>query len=111
MRRVHIVEVPLSDYMRFECTWSYAHTSLAGEDVRLIPVSTMEWPEGLPHYDYWLFDSCRLITMHYRDDGAFEAAEIVDNPEKIVQANYWRDLAVSLSIPFATFAAQHGDMF
>src|SRR5580700_5841369 len=24
--RVHVVEEPLSDYVRFECAWSYEHT-------------------------------------------------------------------------------------
>jgi len=111
IHRVHVVEEPLSDYVRFECAWSYSHTAPAGEDIRLIPVSTGEWPDGLPNYDYWLFDSRSLITMHYREDGAFEAAEVVDDPEKIVQANYWRDLAVSQSVPFAAFAAKYGDEF
>ncbi|URM95448.1 hypothetical protein LUW76_14575 [Actinomadura madurae] len=111
MHRVHVVEEPLSDYVRFECAWSYEHTVPAGEDVRIIPVRQGEWPEGLPHYDYWLFDSCRLVTMHYEEDGAFAAAEIVDDPAKIVQANYWRDLAVSRAVPYQEFAARYDGRF
>ncbi|MFC4530091.1 DUF6879 family protein [Sphaerisporangium dianthi] len=111
VHRVHVVEEPLSDYVRFECAWAYAHTVSAGEDVRFIPVPSGEWPEGLPRYDYWLFDSCLLVAMHYRDNGEFEAAEILDDPEKIVQANFWRDMAVRRSISFATFAARHDGVF
>ncbi len=111
LHRVHVVEEPLSDYVRFECAWAYAHTVPAGEDVRLIPVPPGEWPEGLPHYDYWLFDSSILITMNYKEDGLFEAAEIVDDPERIVQANFWRDMAVSQSIPFTAFAEKYNDTF
>lgn len=44
--------------------------------------------------------------MRYEDDGVFSAAEIIDEPEKIVQANYWRDLAVALSVPYRRYAAQ-----
>ncbi|MCD0450509.1 hypothetical protein LO762_15115 [Actinocorallia sp. API 0066] len=109
--RVHVVEEPLSDYVRFECGWAYRHTVAAGEEIRLIPVPAGEWPEGLPHRDYWLFDSSALIVMHYRDDGAFEAAERVEDPERIVEANHWRDLAVHRSIPFEAFADRHGHTF
>ncbi|GGL20931.1 hypothetical protein Sme01_23350 [Sphaerisporangium melleum] len=110
LHRVHVVEEPLSDYVRFECAWAYAHTVPAGEDVRLIPVPSGEWPEGLPRHDYWLFDSSILVAMHYREDGTFEAAEIVDDPGEIVQANYWRDMAVYRSISFAVFAAKCGSL-
>jgi hypothetical protein len=111
LHRVHVVEEPLSDYVRFECAWAYTHTVRAGEDVRLIPVPAGEWPPGLPHHDYWLFDSSVLVVMHYQDDGAFEAAEIVDDPVQVVQANLWRDLAVSRSLSFESFAAHHNDVF
>ena len=104
MRRVHVVEEPLSDYLRYEFGWAYEHTVTAGEDVRLIPVETGHWPEEIPHYDYWLFDSKILVAMYYEDDGAFSAAEVIDEPEKIVQANYWRDMAVALSVPFRSYA-------
>lgn len=111
LHRVHVVEEPLSDYVRFECAWSYTHTVRAGEDVRLIPVPAGEWPAGLPRHDYWLFDSSVLVTMHYKDDGAFEMAEIVDDPAKVVQANFWRDLAVRRSVSFTSFAMRHDGVF
>lgn len=104
MHRVHVVEKPLSDYVRFECAWAYEHTSKAGEEIRVIPVSKGDWPEELPHYDYWLFDSSQLVVMHYEEDGTFTAAEIIDEPRRIVEANYWRDAAVKASIPYREFA-------
>ncbi|TKK84580.1 hypothetical protein FDA94_28540 [Herbidospora galbida] len=111
LHRVHVVEEPLSDYVRFECAWAYTHTVRAGEDVRLLPVSPGEWPTGLPHHDYWLFDSATLVMMHYGDGGTFEAAEVVDDAERIVQANFWRDMAVGRSIPFPAFAEKYGGSF
>lgn len=45
--------------------------------------------------------------MHYSDDGSFTAAEIVDEPDKVVQANYWRDAAVALSIPFQEYYSRN----
>jgi len=107
MCRVHVVEEPLSDYVRFECAWAYEHTVPAGEDVRIIPVSPGRWVGGLPHYDYWLFDSARLVAMYYTADGTFTAAEIIDEPDRIVQANHWRDLAVGSSIGYRAFAERY----
>lgn len=104
MHRVHVVTEPLSDYVRFECGWAYEHTVEAGEDVRLIVVSNDDWPTGLPHYDYWLFDSSQLVAMYYDEDGRFVSGELISEPEKIVQANHWRDAAVSSSIPYLQYA-------
>lgn len=106
MHRVHVVVEPLSDYVRFECDWGYEHTAAAGEDVRLIPVTEGEWPEGLPHYDYWLFDSSRLVAMYYDQDGAFLSGEMITDPARIVEANYWRDLAIHASIPYREYASR-----
>ncbi|ADU09753.1 hypothetical protein ML5_4253 [Micromonospora sp. L5] len=106
MHRVHVVVEPLSDYVRFECGWAYEHTVEAGEDVRLIVVSGDDWPAGLPHYDYWLFDSSQLVAMYYDEAGRFVSGELISEPEKIVQANLWRDAAVAEAIPYRQCADQ-----
>lgn len=110
MHRVHVVEEPLSDYVRFECAWAYEHTVPAGEDVRIISVPQGTWPD-LPHHDYWLFDSSSLVSMRYDEDGSFVSAELVDDPHKVVEANYWRDLAVHGSTAYRTFADRYDAQF
>nr|WP_245714689.1 DUF6879 family protein [Micromonospora inyonensis] len=82
MHRVHVVVEPLSDYVRFECGWAYEHTVEAGEDVRLIGVAGDDWPAGLPHYDYWLFDSSQLVAMYYDQAGRFVSGELITEPEQ-----------------------------
>ncbi|GAB3214100.1 DUF6879 family protein [Marinactinospora thermotolerans] len=109
--RVHVVSEPLSDYVRFECAWSYRHTVRAGEDVRILPVDATGWPDGLPRSDYWLFDSSVLVWMDYAADGAFRSAELVDDPAAVVQANLWRDRAIHLSIPFTQYEQGFDPMF
>lgn len=104
LHRVHVVELPVSDYIRFEAGWAYSHTSAAGEEIRILPVEQGDWPVELPHYDYWLFDSQSLLSMQYDGEGNFVAAEFDDSPELIVQANHWRDAAVKLSLPYRDFA-------
>lgn len=106
MHRVHVITEPISDYVRFECGWAYEHTVPAGEDVRLIVVAEGDWPAEIPHYDYWLFDSADLVAMHYDEQGKFLFGELTDDPDRIGQANQWRDLAVARSIPYRQYATQ-----
>ena len=40
-RRVHVVELPLSDYLRYECEWGYTDNAAHGEDVRITRRFTM----------------------------------------------------------------------
>jgi len=105
-RRVHVVTEPLTDYVRFECAWAYRPNVAAGEDVRILPVAEGDWPEGLPRFDYWLFDSSRLLRMNYAPDGSMLTPELVEDPEQIVLANLWRDRALHLSVPFREYAAR-----
>ncbi len=102
-QRVHVVLEPLTDYIRFECAWSYRDTVAAGEDVRIISATAESWPDGIPHLDYWLFDSSQLVRMIYNLEGEFTYAELVDDPAEIMRANLWRDRAVYLSRPFRQF--------
>lgn len=109
LSRVHVVELPMSDYVRFECAWAYEHTVEAGEDVRILPVHRGEWPAELPHHDYWLFDSTQLVAMYYEEDGSFLSAEIIDDPRRVVEANHWRDVARASAVPYHEFARTHRD--
>jgi hypothetical protein len=47
----------------------------------------------MPNYDYWLFDSRKLVRMHFDDADVLLSGEIVEEPAEIVQHNYWRDVA------------------
>jgi hypothetical protein len=103
LSRVHVVEEPLSDYIRFELE-VYAPNVAAGEDVRLIPVATGTWPKDVPRHDFWLFDDERLWLMDYDVNDAFQAARLVDDPAVIDQHRRWRDSALAQSIPLADYA-------
>lgn len=104
VHRVHVVETPVSEYVRFEAAWAYAHTAPAGEEIRILPVAQGEWPTELPRLDYWLFDSMTMLSLQYDDEGRFLTARYEDDPALIVQANHWRDVAVKLSTPYTDFA-------
>jgi hypothetical protein len=103
--RVRVVGVPLSDYSRFGL-WGARHTREAGDDIRYLERDRAE-AANLPDYDYWLFDSRKLVTMHFGDDDRFVRAEIIEDPAVIVQHNYWRDVARHHAVPRDEFATRY----
>lgn len=104
--RVHVVEEPLSDYIRYELA-AYVPNVDAGEQVRLIPVQRGTWPADVPRHDYWLFDDEHLWLMDYDPAGAFLAARLVDDPATVERHRQWRDAALARSIPLADYAPAH----
>jgi hypothetical protein len=106
MRRVHVAEEPLSDYLRYEME-SYRPNAEAGEDVRILPVAPGRWPD-LPRRDYWLFDSVDLWLMEYDEGGHFLGAELVTDAGEVVKHNYWRDAALHAAVPYADYVRRIG---
>lgn len=102
--RVRVVSLPLSDYSRFGL-WAAQRTSEAGEDIRYLPRDLAERLD-LPNHDYWLFDSRKLARMHYGEQDKFQGAEIITDPVKVVQHNYWRDVAQHHAIRRDDFEAE-----
>ncbi|MCZ4123323.1 hypothetical protein O3X23_28660 [Streptomyces sp. H39-S7] len=89
--RVRVVGLPLTDYSRFG-VWCAQFTNGAGEDIRYLTRDQAE-AENLPDHDFWLFDSRKLVRMHFDDSDAFLGGEIIDDAVEIVKHNYWRDAA------------------
>jgi len=102
MQRVHAVTEPLSSYLRFEIGWSYQLNVEAGEDIRILPAP---WPHGLPHADYWLFDSRDLVQLAYDQNGQMTGAQLIDDPAEIVDACFWRDAALHAAVPYHEYLA------
>lgn len=89
--RVRVVSLPLTDYSRFG-VWCAQFTNGAGEDIRYATREVAD-AAGLPNYDYWLFDSRKLVRMRFDDEDRFLGGELIDEPAEVVQHNYWRDAA------------------
>jgi len=103
--RVRVVSVPLTAYTRFGL-WAASYTCAAGDDIRYL-TRDQATTADLPMHDYWLFDSRKLVTMHFGDDDRFIRAEVVEDPTTIVQHNYWRDVARHRAIPRDEFASKY----
>lgn len=102
--RVRVVSVPLTDYSRFG-VWCSQFTNGAGEDIRYLTRDRAE-AAGLPNHDYWLFDSRKLVRMHFDDTDVFLGGEVVNDPTEIVTHNYWRDVAWHQAVRREDFAAE-----
>lgn len=104
LTRVHVIEEPHSDYIRYELAVYPVNTD-AGEDVRVIPVRRGEWPTGVPQHDYWLLDDRDLWLMHYAEGGALQYVEQVVDPAQLAAHRRWRDAALSHSTPLADYTS------
>lgn len=110
LQRVHVVEEPLTDYLRFEIA-AYELNNAAGEEIGLIPVSRGEWPEGLPRAtDFWLIDDGQpggtAWAMDYDEAGGYRGDELVRDPEVIESYRRWRDVALAQAIPLREYIRQ-----
>ncbi|MFJ3788048.1 DUF6879 family protein [Kitasatospora sp. NPDC090091] len=100
--RVHVLTRPLSDYLRYEFA-AYVYNSAAGEDIRILDLTDRQNP-GLPDQDFWMFDRAVVVDMQYRPDGTQVGRELLTDPD-VELYRHWRDLAVSLSVPFLEYSA------
>jgi hypothetical protein len=111
MQRVHVIREPLSDYLRYELTWSYGPNAAAGEDIRIIPIPAgAPWPKDLPRQDFWLFDNSRLYVQHYTPTGTWIGVERCTNQDHIAAARRWRADALRLGVPWQTYTAQRPEL-
>jgi hypothetical protein len=100
--RVRVVSVPLTTYSRFGVYCSQ-YTIEAGEDIRYLP---RDQAHDLPDYDYWLFDSRKLVKMHFDGDENFLGGEVIEDLAEVVQHNYWRDAAWHKAVRREDFATE-----
>lgn len=107
--RIHVVEEPLSDYMRYELSWGYSPNVAAGEDIRIIPARPGEWPEGVPREDFWLFDD-RLYFMHYALDGTWLDVEHVSDSHRVTRALETQQRVLERGMPYHEYMRRHPDL-
>lgn len=109
-QRVHVVSLPLTDYLRFELEGYEANID-AGEDVRI--ASRDEHPElATLRQDFWLFDDDTphefAALMRYDDAGHLTSLEHTAEPAAVEECRRARSLAVSCSVPLRGFLARLG---
>ncbi|WP_156993754.1 DUF6879 family protein [Pseudonocardia acaciae] len=71
-RNVHVVKLPLTDYLRYQFEWGYAYNVRAGQDVRV--VDTQTHPEAELFFDpgdFYVFEHNEILHMRYDKEGHF----------------------------------------
>lgn len=100
--RVHVIDWPLSDYLRFELAL-YPDGVAAGEDVYLADRSEHPDLAALTE-DFWLFDDQTAVVMQYGADGRFLGPSV---PDDVAAYRARRDLALAHAAPFDDWLAAH----
>jgi hypothetical protein len=101
MRRVRVVERPLTDYTQYEFAWGFAYNVEAGEGIRILDVTDRP-AHGLPDHDFWLFDESTVVRLLYRPDGTQIGRELVESPDLGAYLG-WRDAAWADAVPFRDY--------
>ncbi|MFD1547731.1 DUF6879 family protein [Nonomuraea guangzhouensis] len=106
--RVHIVDLPLVDYLRFEVA-GYLENAAAGEEIRI--ALRNENPSLLDlREDFWLFDGgtpgAYGLALHYDADGRHLGNKLVTDPERLAAYQRVRDIAWEASMPLNDFTAR-----
>jgi hypothetical protein len=107
-RNVHVVQLPLSDYLRYACEWGYAYNVTAGQDVRIVELPADELLRAVAGVgDFWVIDCNLVVRMHYNASGRFNGAAVISDEQ---DANLFRSVAALLwrqAQPFTTWWAAH----
>jgi hypothetical protein len=69
-RNLHVVNGPISNYLRYQFEWAYAYNVENGQDVRILDVA--EYPAGaalLRTGDYWVLEHAHVVLCRYDEEG------------------------------------------
>ena len=101
--RVHVVDRPLSDYVRYELA-VYAENAAAGEDVLIADRSVHPDLAGLG-LDFAIFDSAAVILFDYDAGGRVRGYRFADDQETVEHCIRQYALAAAHAVPLAEFSA------
>lgn len=104
--RVHIVDRPLTDYVRWEFL-AYLDSAKVGQETYIADRDTHPDLAALTE-DFWPFDDEVVVRMQYDDEGHFlrctrAAAEDLD------EYLHRRDVAMQHALPLTDYLSKHGD--
>ena len=104
VQRVHLVQEPPSDYVRFELACQRASLD-AGEDIRVIAFRNVEArPLGNHGHwgDFWLFDDAIVVRLEYDEAGRFLRPVAASDPAPYRRC---RDVAMARAVAFRQYRA------
>jgi len=105
IRRVHVVDLPLTAYLRYEMA-AYRENIDAGEEVG---IAVRSWHPGLAGLaeDFVLFDPGSehqaMVWMRYDDAGQLTGRIYSDDPADLARAARAREVALAHAVPLREF--------
>jgi hypothetical protein len=107
--RIHVVDRPLSDYIRYELA-VYAENVAAGEEVRIAdrsldPADLAELAEDFAIFDAEAYSDTAAVRFDYDNRGLVRGYRIVTDLETVEQYREQLDLAYAYSVPLDEFMA------
>ncbi|MGH3824759.1 MAG: DUF6879 family protein [Pseudonocardiaceae bacterium] len=108
-RRVHVVTLPLSDYLRFECEWSYALNPF--EDIRILELAVQR-PDlqrliDSAGGDFYLVDGEHVIRLHYTVENQPQGAVADSSPAVVTEYRHVAEMLWSEAEPFTQWWTAH----
>jgi len=99
--RVHILDQPLTSYLRFEL-YSYLEGMAVGNEIYVADRDSHPELKEF-HEDFWLYDNETAVRMIYDDEGHFLYPELI---EAIEPYREMRDTALHHSEPLTDYLAR-----
>jgi hypothetical protein len=103
MARVRFVELPMTEYTRYEFETGYPRSSEAGEEISV--VDRAEHPE-FDHVreDFVVFDDTALMYYRYTDDDRLTGYEYSDDPALVAEHVALAEEVLAAATPFAEWS-------
>ncbi|SRR5712691_9037025 len=109
VHRVHVVDLPLSEYLRYEMA-VYPENIASGEDVRITARAAHPGLRSL-NTDFWLFDAdtdnASVVWFRYTPGGLIISRDYSNDPADVRLAREQRDLALEHSLRLGEFLTSH----
>lgn len=104
--RVHLVDLPLSDYLRYELV-AYEANAAAGEEIYLANRASSSDLDELRD-DFALFDDTSVVWFRYDDGDRLLGYDYDEAPATVERCRVARDLAARWAVPLHQFIASVG---
>jgi hypothetical protein len=104
VRRVRVMDDPLTDYNRFMIYCGHRNVSV-GEDIRYLARDRANELD-LPDHDFWVFDSARLLELRFTDDGRLIGQDLVQDAEIVARHEQWIRRGFEAATPSVDYVAE-----